>query len=443
MADAQARRETEEKLKNAPLSPPGWRTVSGPLPRVGIVVERMQQQGDFAHIEATFFSSQAVSSFARFPRSPAGPPSNVTPPAIMGMPAKAALSQDKDNLLRMDCIPSWLADDVSLDLTVSTLFGRAGPNPPVSPRISLQANWQGYWIDAASALRMDPGIIAACLSAPLKLSADAVIVLDPVNRSVIDTVASFAPADCDASLSHRVVYCTACVPIRWRSLLRFGLSVWHCLNGQGVLDGKKVFVGGNCTTSLMLMALGGLWPHIEWVTSMSYQAVSGAGAQHVAETLKQMGSVCAAVEDGLKTPRPDALSLMKTVDRCIRNEPGAPQPFPTDMFGAPIACSLLPYIDSEVPGTGGQSREEWKGMAEANKILGAPEGHTKVDGLCTRCEAAHMPVSFTWLILLHPTWAAHSVDCRVASLRCHSMAFTIKLKSSSAGISDKEVSANT
>jgi aspartate-semialdehyde dehydrogenase len=160
---------------------------------------------------------------------------------------------------------------------------------------------------------------------------DSVIVLDPVNRKVID---------------------------------------------QSLDGGVKNYIGGNCTVSLMLMALGGLYEAglVEWMSAMTYQAASGAGAQNMRELIKQMGAIHGAVAE---TMRGEA--------------------FPVDNFGMPLAGSLIPYIDKELPN--GQSREEWKGQAETNKILGRNKSPIPVDGLCVR----------------------------IGAMRCHSQALTIKL----------------
>ena len=202
-----------------------------------------------------------------------------------------------------------------------------------------EAGWKGYWIDAASALRMQD---------------DAVIILDPVNRPVID-----------------------------KSLK------------AGVLD----YIGGNCTVSLMLMAMDGLIKAdlVEWVSSMTYQAASGAGAQNMRELLAQMGYLNAAVSDELSDPR----SAILDIDRKVTEALHAPD-FPKAAFGQPLAGSLIAWIDKDLGN--GQSREEWKGGAEANKILGLPAmgnpGSLIVEGLCVR----------------------------VGAMRCHSQALTIKLK---------------
>jgi aspartate-semialdehyde dehydrogenase len=198
------------------------------------------------------------------------------------------------------------------------------------------AGWKGYWIDAASALRMKD---------------DAVIILDPVNRDVID-----------AALK------------------------------AGVRD----FVGGNCTVSLMMMALGGLFRAdlIEWITSMTYQAASGAGAQNMRELVEQMGVVHASAASLLRDPA----SAILDIDRVVTDKLRAAD-FPRAQFGAPLAGSLIPWIDKDLGN--GQSREEWKGSAETNKILGRTAANViPVEGICVR----------------------------VGAMRCHSQAMTIKLK---------------
>lgn len=194
------------------------------------------------------------------------------------------------------------------------------------------AGWRGLWIDAASALRM---------------KSDSVIILDPLNRDAIQ------------------------IALR---------------------AGTRDFIGGNCTVSLMLMALHGLFREgwVEWVSSMTYQAASGAGARHMKELVAQMGAV-ARTGDGLLDPASAVLDLDRRVSACMREES-----FPTEMFGHALAGSLLPWIDREVEH--GQSREEAKGMAEANKILGT-ETPIPIDGTCVR----------------------------IGAMRCHSQGFTVAL----------------
>ncbi len=198
-----------------------------------------------------------------------------------------------------------------------------------------QGGWTGYWLDASSALRMND---------------DSIIVLDPVNRAMID---------------------------------------------KGLANGIKTFVGGNCTVSLMLMAIGGLFKKdlVDWVSTMTYQAASGAGAKNMKELAAQMVAIGKATADLLKDPESAALAIDKLVTEEIRN------PFhPTEYFGAPLAGSLIPWIDTLMES--GQTREEWKGSAETNKILGRKENPIPVDGLCVR----------------------------VGAMRCHSQGLTIRLR---------------
>ena len=171
------------------------------------------------------------------------------------------------------------------------------------------------------------------------------------------------------------------------------------VNGQQIRDalasGTNTFVGGNCTVSLMLIALGGLFKAdlVEWMSSMTYQAASGGGAQHMRELVRQMGQVYAAVADKLDDPRAAILDIDREVTAAIRSDQ-----LSTDHFGVPLAGSLIPWIDTQLEN--GQSREEWKAQAETNKILGRGENIIPVDGTCVR----------------------------IGSMRCHSQAFTIKLK---------------
>jgi aspartate-semialdehyde dehydrogenase len=197
-----------------------------------------------------------------------------------------------------------------------------------------ESGWQGYWIDAASSLRMKD---------------DAIIILDPVNQDVITA---------------------------------------------GLNNGVKTFVGGNCTVSLMLMSLGGLFAQdlVEWVSVATYQAASGGGARHMRELLTQMGQLHSHVAAELADPASAILDIERKVTSLTRSGELA-----VDNFGVPLAGSLIPWIDKQLDN--GQSREEWKGQAETNKIL-ATASPIPVDGLCVR----------------------------VGALRCHSQAFTIKLK---------------
>jgi aspartate-semialdehyde dehydrogenase len=280
----------------------GWRGMVGSVLR-----ERMQAEGDFAHFDSVFFSgSQQGAAAPRLPRA-------------------AELLQDAQDLAalgRCDAIVSCQGGDYTLD---------------VHPKLRA-AGWKGYWIDAASALRMRE---------------DAVIILDPVNRPVIDAA---------------------------------------------LAGGVRDFIGGNCTVSLMLMALDGLLKAglVEWVTAMTYQAASGAGAQNMRELLEQMGRLHDPVRGALADPAAQILDIDRTVSATLR-DPG----FPTENFGVPLAGSLIAWIDKDLGN--GSSREEWKGGAEANRILGRPAmgepGALIVEGLCVR----------------------------IGAMRCHSQALTIKL----------------
>ena len=241
----------------------GWRGMVG-----SVLVERMQAEGDFAHVETTLFSTSQAGEAA---------------PAFAGSGKTLQDAHNLDALAAMDIILTCQGGDYS---------------KAIHPQLRARG-WDGYWIDAASALRMDDR---------------AVIILDPVNRHVIDAA---------------------------------------------IRDGKKDFIGGNCTVSLMLMALGGLFENdlVEWATSMTYQAASGAGAKNMRELLAGMAN-----------------------------------------FGVPLAGSLIPWIDADLGN--GQSKEEWKGGVESNKILGRSANPIPVDGLCIR----------------------------VGAMRCHSQALTLKLK---------------
>jgi aspartate-semialdehyde dehydrogenase len=197
------------------------------------------------------------------------------------------------------------------------------------------AGWNGYWVDAASALRMKD---------------DAVIILDPVNRDVIDAA---------------------------------------------LAAGVKNYIGGNCTVSLMMMAVDGLLEHdlVEWMTCMTYQAASGAGAQNMRELLQQMGEAHLAAKGLLDDPQSAILDIDREVAGILRDDR-----FPTEHFGVPLAGSLIPWIDKDLGN--GMSREEWKGGAETNKILGRERSPIPVDSICVR----------------------------IGAMRCHSQALTIKLK---------------
>jgi len=221
-----------------------------------------------------------------------------------------------------------------IGLDIPPLRGQGGDyTKKVYPEMQ-QMGWKGYWIDSASSLRMDD---------------DSIIVLDPVNRSVIDS---------------------------------------------GLSSGIRAFVGGNCTVSLMLMALAGLFEkdHIEWISSMTYQSASGAGANNMKELVAQMVALGSISSEMINDPASSAIEIDALITKELHNPS-----FPTEYFGAPLAASLIPWIDSLMES--GQTREEWKGYVETNKILQL-EKPVPVDGLCVR----------------------------VGAMRCHSQGFTIKLK---------------
>jgi len=276
----------------------GWRGMVG-----SVLMQRMLEEQDFDLIEPVFFTTSNVGGQG---------------PAIGKDIAPLKDAYSIDELKSLDVILTCQGGDYTSE---------------VFPKLR-EAGWQGYWIDAASTLRM---------------ADDAVIVLDPVNRKVID---------------------------------------------QQLDAGTKNYIGGNCTVSLMLMALGGLYEAglVEWMSAMTYQAASGAGAQNMRELIKQMGAINASVADELADPASAILDIDRKVAEAMRGES-----FPVDNFGVPLAGSLIPYIDKELPN--GQSREEWKGQAETNKILGRFKSPIPVDGLCVR----------------------------IGAMRCHSQALTIKL----------------
>jgi aspartate-semialdehyde dehydrogenase len=276
----------------------GWRGMVG-----SVLVERMREERDFDLIDPVFFSTSQAGA--------AAPATGRTAPAVKDAKDLAAL-MDADVLI--SCQGGEYTSDVY-------------------PRLR-QAGWHGYWIDAASTLRMKD---------------DAVIVLDPVNRDVIDSA---------------------------------------------IDRGVKNFIGGNCTVSLMLMAMSGLLRAglVEWVSAMTYQAASGAGAQNMRELVSQMGVAHGSVAALLADSRSAVLDIDRTVTAAMR---GAD--FPVEQFGHPLAGSLLPWIDKDLGN--GQSREEWKGAAEGNKILGRERRPIPIDGICVR----------------------------ISSMRCHSQALTVKL----------------
>ncbi|MDY4479546.1 MAG: aspartate-semialdehyde dehydrogenase [[Pasteurella] aerogenes] len=278
----------------------GWRGMVG-----SVLMDRMVQENDFANINPVFFTtSQAGQKAPVFAGKEAGELKNAF---------------DIEALKQLDVIVTCQGGDYTNE---------------VYPKLKA-AGWDGYWVDAASALRMED---------------DAIIVLDPVNQHVIS---------------------------------------------EGLKKGIKTFVGGNCTVSLMLMAIGGLFERdlVEWVSVATYQAASGAGAKNMRELLVQMGQL----EDSVKAELADPASSILEIERKVTAKMRA-EDFPTENFGVALGGSLIPWIDKLLPS--GQTKEEWKGYAETNKILGLSDNPIPVDGLCVR----------------------------IGALRCHSQAFTIKLK---------------
>jgi aspartate-semialdehyde dehydrogenase len=277
----------------------GWRGMVG-----SVLMQRMAEERDFEHIEPLFFSASQAGGRA---------------PAVGRGTSVLGDANDLGALADCEVILSCQGGDYTNS---------------VHPRLR-ESGWKGYWIDAASALRMKD---------------DAVIILDPVNRAVID---------------------------------------------EGLRGGVRDFIGGNCTVSLMLMALGGLFREglVEWITTMTYQAASGAGAQNMRELLEQMGAVHAAAAGLLADPGSAILDIDRRVTESLRDAS-----LPTQHFSVPLAGSLIPWIDKDLGN--GQSREEWKGGAETNKILGRVVHAIPVDGVCVR----------------------------IGAMRCHSQAMTIKLK---------------
>ena len=279
----------------------GWRGMVG-----SVLMQRMLDEGDFARIdEPVFFTTSQTGQ--------PGPDIGREVPPLLD-------ATDLQQLQSMDAIVSCQGGDYTRQ--VHSELRRHG--------------WRGYWIDAASALRMDD---------------DSVIILDPVNRSVIDTA---------------------------------------------LAAGTRDFIGGNCTVSLMMMAMGGLLDHdlIEWASVMTYQAASGGGARHMRELLAGMGSLHGSVAHLLDDPASAILEIDRQVTERMRSAE-----YPSEQFGVPLAGSLIPWIDAQLDN--GQSREEWKAEAEANKILArAPGQRIFIDGLCVR----------------------------VGAMRCHSQALTVKLR---------------
>jgi aspartate-semialdehyde dehydrogenase len=277
----------------------GWRGMVG-----SVLVQRMREERDFDLVDPVFFSTSQAGA---------------TAPDIGKRVPPVKDANDVRELAASDVLISCQGGEYTAD---------------IHPKLR-KAGWSGYWIDAARHLRM---------------AEDAVIILDPVNRPVID-----------------------------RALDR----------------GIKDYIGGNCTVSLMLMAMDGLFRAdlIEWMTSMTYQAASGGGAKHMRELVSQMGLSHESVADLLADP---ASSILDIDRQLIATQRGAD--FPTKHFEYPLSGSLLPWIDADLGN--GQSREEWKAQAEGNKILGRSSQPIPIDGICVR----------------------------IGSMRCHSQALTVKLR---------------
>lgn len=282
----------------------GWRGMVG-----SVLMQRMQEENDFADIEPIFFSTSNTGGKA---------------PSMAKNETSLQSATDIDKLKTCDIIITCQGGDYTNE---------------VFPKLR-SSGWNGYWIDAASSLRMND---------------DAIIILDPVNLSVIK---------------------------------------------NAMTQGVKNYIGGNCTVSCMLMGLGGLFQHnlVEWMSSMTYQAASGGGAQHMRELLTQFGSINAEVRNLLDDPA----SAILEIDRKVLAKQHAMSSDEVKNFGVPLAGNLIPWIDKDLGN--GVSREEWKAGAETNKILGKGEAFGSaaipVDGLCVR----------------------------VGAMRCHSQALTIKLK---------------
>ncbi len=276
----------------------GWRGMVG-----SVLLQRMREERDFELIDPVFFTTSNAGGKG---------------PDVGRGTAALKDARSIDELKAMDVVITCQGGDYTNE---------------VHPKLRA-AGWSGYWIDAASALRMKN---------------DAVIILDPVNLDVIK---------------------------------------------DGLARGLKDYIGGNCTVSLMIMGLHGLFKHgvVEWMTAMTYQAASGAGAQNMRELLAQMGTAHAAAGALLADPASAILEIDRRVADSLRSDA-----MPTEHFGVPLAGSLIAWIDKDLGN--GQSREEWKAQAEGNKILGRAQAPIPIDGICVR----------------------------IGAMRCHSQALTIKL----------------
>lgn len=277
----------------------GWRGMVG-----SVLMDRMNELSDFSNIDSTFFTTSQAGLEA---------PQMATHKTLVD-------AKDIEELKKMDIILTCQGGDYTKE---------------IHPALR-KSGWSGYWIDAASTLRMND---------------DSVLILDPVNRAVIDSA---------------------------------------------IESGKKDFIGGNCTVSLMMMALGGLFENdaIEWLTTMTYQAASGGGARHMKELLTQMNTIGQNFVNMDSELSKNIIEVDKLVTETMNSDS-----LDRTCFGATLGGSLIPWIDSPVDA--GQTREEWKGIVETNKILGKnADNSIPIDGTCVR----------------------------VGTMRCHSQAFTIKLK---------------
>jgi len=276
----------------------GWRGMVG-----SVLMGRMKEERDFDHIDPVFFTTSNVGG--------KGPDIGRDVPSLKD-------ANSIDELKACDTIITCQGGDYTKE---------------VYPKLRA-AGWNGYWIDAASTLRMKD---------------EAIIILDPVNKQVIQ---------------------------------------------NGIANGVKTYVGGNCTVSLMLMAMGGLFDAglVEWVSPMTYQAASGAGARNMRELITQMGAVHGEVKALIDDPASAILEIDRKVADFIRSDR-----YPLDAWPVPLAGNLIPWIDVALES--GQSKEEWKAQVEANKIMGRSGNPIPIDGLCVR----------------------------VGAMRCHSQALTIKL----------------
>jgi len=281
----------------------GWRGMVG-----SVLMQRMREEKDFDVIDPVFFTTS----------NPGGKGPDVGRTIDGGQLPPLKDASNIDELKAMDAIITCQGGDYTKE---------------VYPKLRA-AGWKGYWIDAASTLRMQD---------------EAIIILDPVNKNVIK---------------------------------------------DGLAKGVKTYVGGNCTVSLMLMAIGGLFDKglVEWISPMTYQAASGAGARNMRELIQQMGAVHGNVKALLDDPASAILEIDKKTADFIRSKD-----YPIDAWPVPLAGSLIPWIDVALES--GQSKEEWKAQVECNKILGRSANQVPIDGLCVR----------------------------IGAMRCHSQALTIKL----------------